>query len=78
MACAGDESELCGWLELIPDGDLHILLESALGDDFHRGEEFLCAGDRKALVGVFFIERLAALCIDHDGASSSNRRCVGR
>jgi hypothetical protein len=78
VACAGDEAELCRRLELIPDRDLNLLLEAALGDDFHRGEEFLCAGDRKAVVGVFFVERPATLCIYHDGASSPNRRGADR
>lgn len=68
VAGAGDEAELCGGLELIPDGDLHPLLETSLGDDFHGGEEFLRAGEGKAFVGIFFIERLAALRVDHDGA----------
>ena len=78
MTCAGDEPQL-GWrLELVPDGNRHIPLQSTFGDDFHRREKFLSAGDGKAGIRIFFIERLTALRIDHDGTPSHDRRCVRR
>lgn len=59
VAGARDETEFSRGLELVPDCDLHVALEASFGNDFHGGEELLCAGNGQGLVGIFFINGLA-------------------